>query len=135
MVRLKGNGETESLKRPELATNRQKHKKYSNHQPPTTNHQPPRSGGPSMAMSQWTMEEELHIGNPSPAPHASALRRVRGGVRVRGTKYRIANVHSAFNQAVGSDSRTGVNPRSRTIRGRRRAGNRTKTRERAPPPP
>ena len=28
MDRLKGNGETESLKRPELATNRQKHNNY-----------------------------------------------------------------------------------------------------------
>ena len=32
MARLKDNGEKESLKRTELATNRQKHKKYYNYQ-------------------------------------------------------------------------------------------------------
>ena len=111
---------------------------------PRTTQPLPRSSGSASAVAAALpppVTDPLALGMYGDVPcsalnNASALRRVRGGVRVRGTKYRIANVHSAFNQAVGSHStRTGVNPRSRTIRGRRRAGNRTKTRERAPPPP
>ena len=41
MDRLKGNGETESLKSTELATNRQKHKKYYNYQLGITIFTPP----------------------------------------------------------------------------------------------
>ena len=37
MDRLKGNGETESLKMPKLVTNSQKQPTTNNHQPPTTN--------------------------------------------------------------------------------------------------